>query len=729
MLVRCRRQESHGRISGAVTIALLLTGAATLPAARAYAAETAPADDIIVTAQRRAESVQDIPLSISALTGAALEARGISDFRGYAAQVPNLAFGYTQSLGGTAQTVTIRGVFGQNTTGFYLDDSPLPGSIDPRVLDFERIEVLRGPQGTLYGARSMGGTVRLITRAPDMNAIEGSALGRLSTTANGGANGSLDGVVNIPLVAGKVAVRASGYYESLSGIYDRVAAANAPAPFRTARNVDSSHRFGGALVLAADFGALTVTPRYMFQRATTDGRALADINAGNFTQPRLFDLPEPGSDDWDLGTLTIGYDTGAGDITLATTLFGRTVHESEDFSEVAQLLFGTPAIPAIMRARSRVESRAQEIRYASDFEGWVNVTAGLFYQKSDNRLVFPPTPLPGVVPDVYSQDFRTRTTEYAAFGEFTFRPADNLRLIAGARLFDSEVRFAGSQDGVAVFPASFSGRQKENGINPRFAAQFDAADDVMLYASAAKGYRVGGVNAFSASLCEASLGAVGLTPDDVRSYGSDSLWSYEVGAKTRSLNRRLTLNGALFRIDWSNVQQGMSLACGFGVLVNGGKARSDGGEIEGIFAATDWLKLNFGAGYTNARITDGGGNPAFPDGARIQQVPRWTANAGFDIEADPGIPLTLHGDWSYTGQSYSRSNVPATRRNRPAYNLVNLRATAHLDRVDIGLFADNLFNEAANLSDIPSLAIELPGRPRIVATRPRTLGVEARVRF
>jgi iron complex outermembrane receptor protein len=689
------------------------------------------AGDIIVTAQKKSESLQRVPLSISALSGETLEAQGITDFRDYATRIPNLAFGYTGSLGGTAQSVTLRGVFGSGTTGFYLDEAPLPASIDPRVIDMERIEVLRGPQGTLYGARSMGGTIRLITRKPDATTTAGTVLARLSTTAHGGENGSIDGAINLPLIQDRLALRASGYFEAQSGVYDRVAAPGAPTKFGTIRDVDNSRRYGGSIAATATLadGALTVTPRFMFQRGRADGRALADVVAGNYRQTRLFDIAEPGRDNWNLATLTIDYDTRKGTITAATSWLHRIVRDSEDFSEIAQLVFGTPPIAAVMRARSRFESLSQELRYASDFDGPLNLTAGLYYQDIDNSSVFPPTPLPGVAPNVYSQDFVTKVRELAAFGEMTYAATDHLRLIAGARLFDSRVDFTGVQDGVAVVPGTFWGRQKEHGINPRVSVQYDAARDAMLYASAAKGFRIGGVNAFSGSLCAANLTALGIGADDARAYRSDSLWSYEVGAKTRWLDRKLTVNAALFRIDWSNVQQGISLACGFGVLVNAGKAKSEGGELEVQAAPFDGLRLNFGAGYTNARITDGGGNPTFPDGARIQQVPQWTVNTGFDLDLDPGFPLKLHADYAYVGQSFSGSSSPLTRRVRPSYDLFNVRATTQVSRVELSLFADNLFDEAANLSDLPSLAIELPGRPRIVGSRPRTIGVEGRIRF
>jgi outer membrane receptor protein involved in Fe transport len=179
------------------------------------------------------------------------------------------------------------------------------------------------------------------------------------------------------------------------------------------------------------------------------------------------------------------------------------------------------------------------------------------------------------------------------------------------------------------------------------------------------------------------------------------------------------------------VQQGVALpSCGFGIGVNAGKARSQGGELEIQAAVTHGLKLSAGAGYTDARITDPGINHIARPGTPIQQVPKWTANAGLDYRFEVGsVPTFVHADYAYIASSLSANNDARNPRVRPAYSLVNLRAGVDIDRVELTVFAENLFDEHANFSDVPPQAIELPGRPRIAVNRPRTIGVDARVKF
>jgi iron complex outermembrane receptor protein len=254
----------------------------------------------------------------------------------------------------------------------------------------------------------------------------------------------------------------------------------------------------------------------------------------------------------------------------------------------------------------------------------------------------------------------------------------------------------------------------------------------MIYATAAKGFRVGGVNFFSDKLCAADLAALGLTAAQVKTFASDSLWNYEVGAKTNWANRRLTVNGALFDIELSNVQQQVSLPnCGFGVGVNSGAARSRGGELEVQAAVTSALKWSFGAGYNDAKITKGGRFNTIPAGTAIQQVPHWTINTAADYAFEvAALPAFVHADYQYVGSSLSTLNTsPRTPRTRPSYSLVNLKAGVDVRAWELSLFVDNLFDQQANLADVPSQAIELPGRPRIAINRPRTLGVDARTRF
>lgn len=720
-----------------VNSALLVASAAasTLPfSALALESENEQTlvEDIVVTASKRNESVQTIAMSVTALGSEELERSGVENFRDYAVRVPNLSFGYTNSLGGAAQNIALRGLFGTGTTGLYLDETPLVASVDPRVLDLQRIEVLRGPQGTLYGARSMGGTVRLITNQPDPTNFSAAVRGVGSYTRSSGVNGSADASLNIPLISDIIGVRMTGFFETESGVYDRVPSAQAPVPFDRNKNVDSAKRLGGQIAAQARLldGNLKITPRALFQQSRTDGRPLADKVPGNFVNERLFDVEEAGKDSWALFTLTAEYDAGFGTFLSSTAQFDRRIRDSEDFSEWAVDVLGISPAPAIIRARSTSDVFAQEFRFSSAFSGPFQITAGAFYQKSDTLLTFPPTPVPGFTDNMFNQDLRTLVIEKAVFAEGSFELAKGLRVTAGLRAFDNKVDFTGSQDGALVAPQQFAGVQKESGFTPKLGVQY-LFQDAQLYATAAKGFRIGGVNSLSNLLCARDLEDLGLTPERAQSFDSDQVWSYELGVKSRLLDGRLTLNGAAFRIDWSDVQQVTPLSrCGFSVTVNAGRARSEGGELEARFAVNQNFNLGLAMGYTDARIVDPGAFGGFTVGQRIQHVPRWTGslNADYDFNIAE-TPAFVRADLSYVGRSVSYNNSTANPRQRPGYSLFNIRTGVTLDNVEITMFADNLFDENANLSDTPPLAIELEGRPRIYASRPRTLGLEIRAKF
>jgi iron complex outermembrane recepter protein len=717
-----------------------VAGAALLAAAGSAAAASAPApsgvgavEEIVVTAQKRAETVQTVPMAITAFTSKSLVTAGVTSFQDYAVRVPNLAFAYSSSLGANAQAIAIRGVYGQNTTGMYLDDTPLPMSVDPRVLDLDRIEVLKGPQGTLYGARSMGGTVRLITRQPDAGGEEGYLHAVGSGTAHGGANGSVDAAVNVPVIKDRLAIRASAFDDYESGVYDRAASAAAPVSFPTHKGIDAARHDGGAIAASANFldDKLVVTPRFMFEDKSETGHPYADYTAGNLTQYRMFDLAEPGSESWKLYSLTAKYKTPVGEITSDTARFIRHSSDSEDSSEVAQLYFGTPPTPVEFHVLGSNRAFSQEVRFTSSFRGPFQITAGAFYQDSDSLVVFLPTAIGSYYSNIYDERLDTKVTETAVFGEATYDLTSKLRLIAGARWFDNKVSFDGEEGGVAVTPGVFVGTQRQSGINPKFGLEYKVSSEDMLYATAAKGFRIGGVNSFSDTLCKADLQSLGLTAAEAKTYASDSLWNYEIGAKTRWLDRRLTVNASLFDIEWSNVQQFVALpTCGFGVSLNSGAARSRGGEVEVQAAVTSALKLSLGAGYTDAQITDPGRNTFVAAGSPVQQVPKWTFNAGLDYRFDvAALPAFVHTDYAYVGSSLSANNDAVNPRRRPAYSLVNLRVGVDVRRVELAVFAENLFDEHANFADVPPQGIELPGRPRIATNRPRTVGVDARVKF
>ncbi len=696
------------------------------------AAQESGIGDIVVTAQRRAESAQKVPLSITVLGGDQIEREGFRSFQDYATRVPNLSFSQGgSSIGGLGQAISLRGIYGTNTTGVYLDDTPLPGSVDPQVVDLERIEVLRGPQGSLYGARSMGGTVRLITRQPDTGAFSGSAHGIVSSTRHGGANGTADGSLNIPVIAGILGVRAFAFWDYQSGVFTRVPSADAPTQYRPRDKLGATRRYGGAIAARLQLfdDALSITPRVVIQRARTNAQPYGDLAAGNFVQKRLFDLDDSGSDNWNLFSLTNRYGADFGEIVSVTSQFNRDASDAENASEAISGLVGFTT-PSLFRGLSRARTFVQEFRFTSAFTGPFQITLGAFYQKANTLTQIPPNLIDGIG-DFYNYRSQNRTTEKAVYGEAHLNLTDKLQAIAGLRYFRNVVSLSVNQGGAAVGSnaGTFDQVQRESGFNPKFGVKYTLTRSINLFANAAKGFRVGGANAYSENVCAADREALGISADAARSYRSDSVWSYEAGVKSSFLNNRLVVNATGFHVNWSNIQQSVALACGFSIDQNGGRARSDGFELEVQATPANGLTLGAGVGYTDATITDPGTLAILTPGARIQQVPRWNYTASADYKFSLGdLPLMLHGDISHVGSSLSRSNL-LTGRIRPAYDLANLRIGFDFKRLNLTFFVENVFDKIANLADVPPLAIEAPDRPRIAAGRPRTIGVDLRAKF
>jgi iron complex outermembrane receptor protein len=259
-------------------------------------------------------------------------------------------------------------------------------------------------------------------------------------------------------------------------------------------------------------------------------------------------------------------------------------------------------------------------------------------------------------------------------------------------------------------------------------------DDWNLYGSAAQGFRVGGVNGnLPASLCGEELDNLGIDPSNATTFDSDSLWSYEVGFKSTLADNRVTLNGAVFYIDWSDVQQFNRLACGFQFTANAGAAESKGFELELAAAPMDGLTLSAAVGYTDAEITNDGGVAGVAKGDKIQGVPDWTgtATAQYMWPTFGDWEGMVRGDFNYYGDSFSANNesVGANARKRDSWTGLNLRGGIINASWDLVLFVDNVTDERASLADSRSIAAETPARQRLVVTRPRTIGIEARYRF
>ncbi len=803
------------------SIRWVLAVASLFGATTAVAQTATPAsgqvEEIVVTATRRSESLQDVPMSITALNAATLEQRAVKSFIDYASQVPSLAFGSTGDGSATARTISIRGVSGDNTTGFYIDETPVPDSIDPRVIDVERIEVLRGPQGTLYGARSMGGTVRMITTQPDLNKFS------WRVSANGGktqevsnADYGVDGAVNIPLIQGTMALRAVAFYQHDAGFFKRrfltnpadavnVGATANPTtlgnlPTTTVDDVGRDNSYGAAVSLGIKASeGLMITPRVMFQKSDTNGLLYADggsypvpkvagpvnMHPQGFLQARFFDLPEGSKDSWVLASLGASYDASSFNFVSSTSYFDRTVDETEDETDFLwqnlEAPFDTiplgdvnnpntpqyhaaPLPSATIRELKQIHRFVQELRVTSRLSGPWQYVAGFFFSDTRGRVpyagYYPPALAPGIsqtggfvvvgIPvnplnpdEIFAQDYQTKVSEPALYGELSYALTEAWKATVGLRAYHVRTDTGGYLEGIAFGGPRITDPNTsttETGVNPKVALEYKLSPDKLLYGDIARGFRPGGLvpsipgnKNSDPLLCFQELVGLGYSSaDQTKSYKADHLWTYELGAKTAWADNRLTVDGAVFFTKWDQIQQLVALTCGFQFRANSGQAKIKGFDLEVHGRPTANLDLSAGVGFQHARISEA--SPllqALQVGDRVYEVPDWTANAA----ASYTIPLTSESGfvgtvtYSYTGDSVSASVDTKNPRLRPGYHLLDARLAYRLRNYEFAFVGKNLTDTEANLGDNRSLAAETVGRPRLVVNAPRTLGVELRAKF
>ena len=737
-------------------------------------------EEIIVTATKRETSLQDTAMSITAIGEFELQRIGAEGIFDYGVKIPNLGFSNEADGRFNSGSPAIRGVAGGGVigaTGFYIDDIPVPEYMNPRVSDISRVEVLRGPQGTLYGARSMGGTVRVITKQANSDELDGYLRTSISDIKEGDINWRVDGSVNAPIVEGVLGVRALLYYAQNSGVFDRVhiAGSNRPA-FDTVEDVDDDEFYGGSVAFvwnATD--NITIKPRFMYQRTNSDNLPLADLSPGNFDVPRHNNIEEPGEEEWWLGSVTVNIDTGFGELVSTTAKFDRDVKEFEDQTGTLDgLLFAASGLPEphLSSPLSETEedsSFVHETRLITDFGdlpvAGLALTLGVFYEDREHVLEYPPsfapginaqftgalnTILTGIVPGFpvpvppgllgsdlvfYTYDDRD-TEEIAVFGELTLRLSDELRLTAGARWSDTTIDFTSDRGGFVnsgptILPPT---SRSSSRVVPKVLLELDVTEDMLIYGSAAKGFRVGGVNlSVPELLCAGELAGLDITSEDVATFDSDSLWNFEMGMKSSWFDERVNLNVSAFNISWNDILQTNRLACGFQYVANSGSAENKGVEVELEAIPVEGLNISMGFGYTDAKITEGNPLAGTAEGDRVTQVPEITFNAAVEYS----FPLFsdwegyVRGDYSYYDDSLSGNNSGTLPpRVRDSFELLNFRIGAfQAGSWNVALFAKNVTNEHANLSDNRSIAAEKPGRPRIITNRPRSIGLEIRKDF
>lgn len=709
--------------------------------------ETGQLQEVIVTAQRRSQTEVEVPMSISVVPAQQLKDQDVQVFDDFAQEIPNLTFAAAGGELGdvNARSVAIRGIQGANVTGYYLDDLPMPISLDPRVLDLARIEVLRGPQGTLYGAGSMGGTVREVTTAPDLDQVSTEVHGEGASIDGGGNGYQADATFNVPLIPQKLALRFTPFTGEDPGYINReYQNPSDPSSLVDVRNTAAAKYEGFfSSLLWKPIEDLTVRPTYMYQSTNTNGFPLADYNASNLTNVRILNVPEGYTDTWYYIGGSINYATAIGIITSATSVLNRKTSDREDISDWAAFAFDAPLIPFYSGVSGAYHSTTQELRFASTWNGALQFVGGLYYDDQDNTFL--------EVQDIpqYQALFGTSvaydswnpgiSTEQAVYGELSYSITSRWTATVGGRYSKDQAKGSGYEWGLAAGSPTFAqrtltdSRASDSAVTPKYLVKYQPSSDLDIYADAAKGYRPGsGEVPPPAAFCAQNYQEAGLTPAELSSYQPDSVWSYELGGKMRALDRRISLNGALFWIDWKDIQENVNFStCGFSATLNTAAARSRGGELEVSATATDNLTLNAGIGYTDAVIVSGGLATFLKPGEPLPEVAPWTGNfnAQYEQPVAASTSLVFRVDYSYTDHSYSIANDPLDPRVRPSYELVDLRAALRRRLVEYAIFVKNLADAHPNLGDQISGGAEDPGRPRWFTGPPRTYGVEVRAKF
>ena len=749
----------------AVAISFLLPQCA----ARAQTAgESAAPQSVVVSARKRDEAILDVPLAVTAFSAQALDDYGIRSFTDYASKVPNLSFAYGNgaSAGETgtgmanARTIAIRGISGARTTGYYVDDTPLPGAIDARVLDLRAIEILKGPQGTLFGESSMGGNVRLITNAPSLNA-EGPGsgwryqveAGRAAHTG-GGLDAGASAVGNLVLVPGQSAIRVVAFGEDLGGYLSRSyrsETGNPASPLVRVGDQAAQRSFGGSATLLMRLSpALNATARAMHQDSRANGMAASYAPLPAFRPvddvPRTADVQPMSGDRWSLASLGLDYAATGWTLHSSTAYFTRQARDVEDSSEgTAQYLAGRGPVPPQAFAWQASRGSRQwthETRVAFAPGGKLSGIAGIHYSSLRTLRETPPVMGQGVLRRpgstlLWVYENRYRQDDTSLFGELYYQFTPGVTLTVGSRWYwleqDNHTAIDGAIYGV---PLRSDTTSRASGNSPKVALSWRPREDAMLYASASKGFRAGGAQADLTPLLGGCISA-----EEARRLArvdADSLWSYEAGGKLAlpGAGRGLLLTGALYRIDWDRIQQPAFVpGCAFYLLGNAGAARIKGAELELNGRLAQSFSVRLGLGYEDARITEQGSSRQLA-GERIKQVPAWTATVGgvYTAALAPGWQGAASADYSYTGASVS-SNSTTLPLRRPGYGLLNARFSASRGNMELALQFKNLTDARVNLGDLGYLGyqrFEADGKtplPQVATLPPRSVMLQFRQRF
>jgi outer membrane receptor protein involved in Fe transport len=762
-----------------------------------------PLEEIVVTAQKRISTVQTTPISITAVTGDDLLARGTSSLAALAQGTP----GVSLKTEGPSQTeIEMRGMTSSGgnsaTVGLYLDDIPLAGPasaqnghvvIDPDLYDLNRVEILRGPQGTLFGSGSMGGTVRLITNRPNLTEFQSTVQSVLSATDGGGFNHRDSLMVNLPLIDDTLALRVGGTENHTSGWIDRIvvdpfplAVGNPLGSVRgDVRNAPIDKQYPGsnayqtyavrATLLWKPLENLSITPFVFHTTSTQNGISAYDSDPGTLAHYQPFDIAEPLTDSLTAYSLNVNYSFPAFDLTSSTSRWTRNSSQVEEASEAFNnpleaitynSNYGLPNPGYYGATGSGPEHGieddpshqfSEELRLASTGSGSTGWVAGLYYSSYYSLWGFNGTTpnyssfmdlgtlAPATTPHWFDAYSPTKLTQVAAFGDATHDLTDELKVDVGARVNHYDYRFSscisgwGSGYGAATPSCSGLIALSSTSFNPKLNLSYTFSPDLMAYVTVATGFRPGGGDAVyptTGAAWGAAFQQQGYTGNKwPASYKPDRVVSYELGEKGRFLDRRLTVNASIYYEDWRNIQL-ESYPNDWALNINGNYAHIYGADIDALANLGAGFQLEVAAGYLYEYL-DGGPHWVIQPVHKLPEVApvNGTVALNYSWPLTDAYLFTARVESSYTGSRYSiffsdPYEFTGTYRQLPGYDLVNVRGgIKYRDRWSATAFVNNLTNKHAKLESMFTENEPQPSFTRIETNQPLTGGVDLSYRF
>ena len=771
---------------GLTGVLLLSTQAHGATATTAATAEEGTGlEEITVTAEKYNSTIQNTPISMSALSGDQLAAQGIVAIEDVIREVPGLSM---RSAGPGFTEIEARGLASNGgaapTVGFYLDEVPLSPPalsqsgkvvIDPDLYDLNRIEVLRGPQGTLYGSGSMGGTVKLVTNQPKLGTFEGSVQGTLSDTQGGSGNGGGSFMLNIP-IGETLALRVVGTDTYRSGWLDRVVVSPFPQDVPVggtvargnvlagpitdvAHNVNTESLYGyRAALLFKPNDDISITATAFYQRLVLGGYDNFDAPPGASSNAHFeaFDDKEPTADTIHIYSLTGVFNLGFADLTSATAYWQRELHQTQDASESASYANGIyPYVELPYTENDPSQQFSQELRLSSRGDGRLHWVAGAFYsdlhslwQESGSNVFFAAPENPTGI--IFESNNPYRIDQYALFADGSFKITEAWKFSAGLRWYryqSSQLEQEWGYDAAVPAPVPPTRTTaSESGYNPRFNLSYAPTPDLTTYLSASKGFRPGGAN----QIVPPPADPPHCAPGAQTSFGPDGVWNYEIGEKAKFFDNWLTVNSDFYYIKWKNIQQTVLQLCGYEYESNAGNGRSFGPEIEvNAKLSEEWFVSASGA-YTDAKLTQPNANylatflttsALNPNGtpycattagctAPIMNVPKETANVALTYTRPlfQDYKVTARVAANYVGPTFDEAYYFGFQL--PSYTIANARVGISTDKWTASLFCDNLTNKMAELTaNNTSFQFNVPQLVRITTNQPRTYGTQVSYKF